>query len=281
MRRPNRSKQPPYLTEYIEYAVETRLAEWYRDLPPFSIGLGIAISGIVGAAYIMITRQVWDGTPFIEAAGVTFGVYTLGASGFTRKRKPKESDPAVELRREAKQVAQRIEHLLHDKRFVRDVSNDVVLLLEESSRNWHRARSALQSPYWKRADLPSHFRAARDQSLLAIDQGMQEMLVLVATSIPKEPSKWTFGEMVDEVIGQDVFATRSKVDHVSPYYSEARKVAAKLNELALQVEDISRQLAGQELITGAPKPGTGLEATLAELKQLKQAEDELRQDLRG
>ena len=52
-------------------------------------------------------------------------------------------------------------------------------------------------------------------------------------------------------------------------------------ELADQVESVSRQLAGQELVTGAPKPGSALEATLQELRQLKQAEDELRQDLRA
>ena len=131
------------------------------------------------------------------------------------------------------------------------------------------------------ADLPAHLRAVRDQSLLAIDQGMQEMLVLFSTSVPAKPGNWTFSEVVDEVMGQDMLTTRGRIEHLSPFYDQGRGVAGKLHEMADQVETISRQLASQELITGAPKPGTALESTLAELRQLKQAEDELRQELRG
>ena len=280
MRRANRSKQAPFLTEYIRYAVDTQGNGWFQDLPPFTIALGVGISLLLGGAAMLIIRA-WDGTPFIEVASATFGVYMLGAYGISYKRKSKEADPQVELKREARQVAQRLDHCMHEKRLHRDLSNEILSLLEEASRNWHRAKSALESPYWKRADLPSHLRAVREQSLVAIDQGMQEMLVLFSTSVPKEPGKWTIGELADEVIGQDVFASKGRLNHSSPYYQEAHGVTGKLLELADQVESVSQQLAGQELITGAPKPGSALEATLAELRQLKQAEEELHQDLRG
>lgn len=280
MRRANRSKQAPFLTEYIRYAVDTQANGWFQDLPPFTIALGAGISLLFGGAAMLIIRA-WDGTPFLEVATATFGVYMLGAFGISYKRKSKEADPQVELKREARQVAQRLDHCMHEKRLHRDLSVEILALLEEASRNWHRARSALESPYWKRADLPSHLRAVREQSLVAIDQGMQEMLVLFSTSVPKEPGKWTIGELADEVIGQDVFSSRGRLDHISPYYQEAHGVTSKLLELADQVESVSQQLAGQELITGAPKPGSALEATLAELRQLKQAEEELHQDLRS
>jgi len=205
----------------------------------------------------------------------------LGVFGITQTRRSREEDPQLELKREAKQVARRLDASANKKRLHRDLSTEVQALLEEAARNWHRARSALESPYWKSAMLPTHLRAVRDQSLLAIDQGMQEMLVLFATSVPSKPGNWSFGEVVDEIAGQDIFSTRGKAEHISPYYAQGRGVAAKLFELADQVESVSRQLAGQELITGAPAPGSALEATLAELRQLKQAEEELRQDVRG
>ena len=280
MRRANRSKQAPFLTEYIRYAVDTQGNGWFQELPPFTIVLGVAISLLMGGAGLLINR-VWDGTPFFEVASATFGVYMLGAYGISYKRKSKDADPQVELKREARQVAQRLDHCMHEKRLHRDLGAEVLALLEEAARNWDRAKSALESPYWKRADLPSHLRAVREQSLVAIDQGMQEMLVLFSTAVPKEPGKWTLGEFADEVIGQDVFASRGRLNHISPYYQEAHGVASKLLELADQVQSVSQQLAGQELITGAPKPGAALEATLAELRQLKQAEEELHQDLRG
>jgi len=281
MRRANRPKQPPYLTEYIRYAVDSRLSDWYKDVPPLTVGIGVGVSFLVGSGPVMMGPTSGNGYVGVLTGALTFCVYMLGVFGITERRRARDEDPQVGLRREAKLVAQHLDHLMHEKRLHRDLSPDVIELIEEAARSWHRARSALQSPYWKRADLPTHFRSVRDQSLLAIDQGMQEMLVLFATSVPKEPRKWTLGEMADEVIGHDVFANRGSLDHVSPYFQEATGVAAKLQELAVQVESVSQQLAGQELITGAPKPGSGLEATLAELRQLKQAEEELHQDLRG
>ncbi len=280
MSRARRSKQLPYLTEYIRYAVSWRHRRWNLDLSPATIGLGAAISLILGLFAVALDRTLHPWVIFFPAGAMSFALYTAGAYGFSLKHRNREPDPEIQLRREAKQVADRLEQCLDAKRLHRDLSIEVSALLEEASRNWNRARAALGSPYWRRADLPAHLRAVREQSLLAIDQGMQEMLVLFATSIPDKPSSWSFSELVDEVLGQDVFASRGRLDHISPFFDEARGVAGKLKELADQVESVSRQLAGQELITGAPRPGAALDVTLSELRQLKQAEEELHQDLR-
>lgn len=281
MRRLKPSKQLPYLTEYIKYAVDWLPRHWHDELTARVIGLGLGISFLVGLVAMIFVRPSLHIAVGLLTAGVSFGVYLLGIYGITEARRAKEQDPQLVLRREAEQVAVRLEACLSKKRLHRDLSIEVSCLLEEASRNWHRAKTALESPYWKRADLPPHLRAVRDQSLLAIDQGMQEMLVLFATCVPAHPGSWSFGELVDEVVGQDVFSTRGRIEHISPFHEEGRAVAGKILELADQVEMVSRQLAGQELITGAPKPGSALEATLTELRQLKQAEEELRQDLRG
>jgi len=283
MRRANRAKQFPYLMEYIQYVEDHPSSHWHSDLTAKAIGLGVGISLFVGilAAAFDPSRQSGHLATGIAATAVTLGAYFIGIYAITETRRARDKNPEVELRREAKQVARRLEACAEKKRLHRDLSIEVSTLLEEAARNWHRARTALESPYWKRADLPQHLRAARDQSLLAIDQGMQEMLVLFATSVPAKPDKWSFSEVVDEAVGQDIFTTSGRLDHISPFFDDARGVAGKLMELADQVESVSRQLAGQELISGAPKPGSALEATLAELRQLKQAEDELRQDLRG
>jgi hypothetical protein len=281
MRRADRSKQLPYLTEYIRYAADWRPSPWHAELTGKVVGLGFGISAAIGFLSTIFARAGDQWAVGITAATLSLTVYVLGIYGISESRRSKDVDPLLQLRRDAKQVAGRLEACVNRKRLHRELSSEVARLLEEASMNWHRARAALESPYWKTADLPAHLRAIRDQSLLAIDQGMQELLVLFATSVPAKPGNWSFGEVIDEALGQDIFATRGKVEHISPFYDQGRSVAYTLMELADQVESVSRQLAGQDLITGAPKPGSALEATLAELRQLKQAEDELRQDVRG
>jgi len=245
------------------------------------MGLGISagIGGIVQLS-LAVAGFAFEWPAALLAGSVAFGVFFIGMVA-SETRRAQAKDPLLEMKREAKQVAERLEACVGRKRLHRDLSVEVATLLEEAALNWHRARAALESPYWKSADLPTHLRAVREQSLLAIDQGMQELLVLFSTSVPAKPGNWSLGELVDEAVGQDVFTTRGKVEHISPFYDQGRSVAYKLMELADQVESVSRQLAGQELVSGAPKPGSALEATLQELRQLKQAEDELRQDLRA
>ena len=279
MRRSDRHNKMPYLTEYIQWAVDWRRG-WLIGVTPATIATGIGIGCLVGALTALFSSGAASAEFRVFAGSVTFIGYMFGAYGMAQKRTRVE--PAqIRLRREARQIAERLEAILDKKRLHRDLSVEVSSLLEEAARNWHRARAALESPYWRRADLPNHLRSAREQSLLAVDQGMQELLVLFATSIPTKPSRWVWTEVVDEAIGQDFLTTKGRLDHISPFYDEGRGVAEKLFEMADQVEAVSRRLAGEELIAGAPKPGSALEATLAELRQLKEAEDELHQDLRG
>lgn len=283
MRRFDRSKQLPYLTEYIRYAANWEPSHWHENVSAKSIGVGLGISSGIGGIVQFCMAVVGLGGHWavsVWAFILSFVVFFIGMAVSETKR-ARDKDPLLMMKREAKQVAERLEVSAGRKRLHRDLSVEVSSVLEGASMNWQRARVALDSPYWKSADLPAHLRAVRDQSLLAVDQGMQELLVLFATSVPATPGNWSIGELIDEVAGQDIFATRGRVEHISPYFDQGVGVAHKLRELADQVESVSRQLAGQELVTGAPKPGSALEATLQELRQLQQAEDELRQDLRA
>ena len=279
MARQNRSKQMPYLTDYIQWAVSWKRG-WPLLITPTTIFTGLGISTAVAVFTSLATGGAHGFNSGFFAGMVSFLGYMLGAYGMSARRV--RTEPAhARLRREARHIAERLEAILDKRRLHRDLSVEVASLLEESARNWHRARAALESPYWQRADLPTHLRSAREQSLLAVDQGMQELMVLFATSIPTKPNRWAWTEIVDEVVGQDFLTTKGRVDHISPFFEEGRGVAQKLFEMVEQVEAVSRRLAGEELIAGAPKPGSALEATLAELRQLTEAEDELRQDLRG
>lgn len=282
-----RQNRLPHLSGYIRYAASWRQRGWNLDLPPRMLKLGAIVGLVVAGLAGFGTWLSRSGSVGLAAAvgGValvlTLAVFALSAFRISLRHDDKQLEPEVRLRREAFQIVERLEQLLDSHRLERDLSLEVTSLLEESARNWDRVRSALESPLWRRAELPAQFRAVREQSLLAVDQGMQELLVLFATSIPEEPGQWKFAEVVDEVVGRDFLTKRGGFGHISPFYVEGRRVADKLLELADQVDDMSRRLAGEALVLGAPRPGAALEATLAELRQIKQAEDELRQDLRN
>jgi hypothetical protein len=276
-----RKDRQPNLSEYIRYAVNWRQRRWNLDLSPKNLIGGVALSLLAGFLSAAGVRGAESAAVGVVVSVAAFAIYMVGAFRVSLRRERRTADTQARLRREAFQIAERLEESLNAHRLERDLSREVCELLDSAAAHWRRAKTALQSPYWRRADLPSAMRSVREQALVAADQGMQEILVLLATSVPAERGRWTFAEVVDELAGRDLLTTRGKAEPRSPYFDQARGVGEKLRDLADQVEEASRRLVSEELILGAPKPGSAIEATLAELRQLKEAEDELRQDLRG
>jgi hypothetical protein len=98
--------------------------------------------------------------------------------------------------------------------------------------------------------------------------------------VPEQPGNWNLAEVADEVLGKNVFAG-SNTRHMSPFFDQAVGLVDQLKSLADEAEAVSRQLVTDPNLGAQGRPGAALEATLAELKQIRQAEDELRQDLRA
>jgi len=268
----------PFLADYVRYAVSWRQRRWNLDLSARTVAGGIATSLGVGIAVALSGHGLASILAGIACSAATFIVVMLFAFRASLRSRNAQQEPEVLHRRQAFQVAERLEKLLDARRLSRDLSFEVSTLLEESARNWQNVRTMLDSPYWNRADLRPALRSVRDQSLVAVDQGMQEMLLLLATNVPNKPGQWTFAELFEDVSGKNLFGARAKVEHLSPFYDEARYVAEKLKELADQVEEASRTMVGEALVEGAPRPGSALEVTLSELKQIKEAEAELSRD---
>src|SRR5580693_118415 len=102
MRLAKRSKQFPYLTEYIQYAVDWRPRPLLTELTPRSIGIGVGLVSVVG----FFALRWAHGTGEWLTAGLTTGAaclaYILGIYAIAETRRAKDKDPLVELRREAK-----------------------------------------------------------------------------------------------------------------------------------------------------------------------------------
>lgn len=273
-----RAKQHPYLSDYLDSAVRNKPHNPVA-LPWAHVGLGFAAGGIAWA----VASLFGQGPAAPEMFASALGMWWLGVGGHWAWRRSKvleQGDLSAQdrLRLEAYQIVKRL-HASKDKhRLHRDLSEPVMSLLEEAARSWSRAQEALESPFWTNYNLPLHWQSLRAQALLAVEQAMNEVLVILSNAVPEEPGKWRFDEVVEEVLGKKVWQS-SKDDHIPMTYEPARELAGKLKRLAAEVESATRDVAKVESIASQFSSGSALDLCVGELRQIQQAEDELRQGL--
>jgi hypothetical protein len=214
-------------------------------------------------------------------AGVAaMGGYMLGARTGGKLAAKRPNDEELLLEQQSREVVLRMSALLNKRRLHRDLGPDVAAILEEAAAQWCRARTALLSPYWNRPEMSLHMQQIRDNSMKAAERTMQELLILFSTSVPEQPGSWNLAEVADEVLGKDIFAARAD-RQMSPFFDQAITLADELKSLADEAETISRQLISDPNLGAESLPGVALRNTLSELRSLRQAEEELRQDLRA
>jgi hypothetical protein len=274
----DKSRQLPYLADYLQ-AVASRKPTWSRTNGTVDGLLSSAVwGGLVGGVTFLLAGPAAV-IAAIFAGASAFAINAVNSARIvklTSQNRPLEDRVRLEI--EAKEVVARMLASMSRKRLHRDLSPEVATVLEEGAEHWARARTALTSPYWSRGDLSPHMQAVRDQSLDAIERGMQELLVLFSTTVPNEPGNWNLGEVVDEVFGKDMFA-RNTHRRISPFHDNAVQVVRSLSELADEATRVSMQLVNDPTFGQQSKPGASLEATLAELRSIREAEEELREDL--
>ena len=273
------AKKHPHLSDFMDHAVRNKPHNPVAWPWPLFL-LGFAAGGIAWAVVSILGHTAAEPEVFASA----LGMWWLGTGGYWVWRRSKvleQNDLSAQdrLRLEAYEIVKRL-HASKDKhRLHRDLSDPVSSLLEECARSWSRAMEALEGPFWTNVNLPLHWQSLRAQALLAVEQGMNEVLVILSAAVPEEPGKWRFDEVVEEVLGKKVFAGSSKDDHIPMTYEPARELAGKLKRLAAEVESATRDVAKDEAIAAQFSSGSALDLCVGELRQIQQAEDELRQGL--
>jgi hypothetical protein len=275
---PEKPKQLPYLADYLTHAASEKPGWVPNSSVLTDLASSTVVGGGVGFATMMVAGQNWVAG---LVAGVScFIVHAVGAARLSRyAAKTRPLEDRVQLERNAREVIRRMQASMNRRRLHRDLSVDAASILEEAACHWSRARASLLSPYWTRQDLSPHMQGMRDQSLDTIERTMQELLVLYTTTIPTEPGNWNLAEVVDEVFGKNVFSSGPE-RRINPFHEEAVNLVQHLRELADEAEHISRQLVSDSAYGSQSRPGASLEATLADLRSLREAEEELRKDLR-
>jgi hypothetical protein len=85
--------------------------------------------------------------------------------------------------------------------------------------------------------------------------------------------------VVDEVVGKPLLSPKPH-GHLSVFHDDALRLVHRLHELEDESERLSRQLVNDPNQSAELRVGSTLEATLADLRSLRIAEEELRQDIK-
>lgn len=273
-----RSKPLPHLAEYLDHAIRDRPSN-FSDVHWALAGLGFAAGGVTWAVATLFGGEAATWQVFASAVGL----WWIGAGGFwvwKRSNTPmtEEATAQQRLRLEAYQIVRRLHASKEKRRLHRDLSDSVSSLLEECARSWARAHEALESAFWRNPNLPLHWQSLRDHAGVAVDQAMREVLVILSNAVPEEPGKWRIDEVVEEFLGKKVFAGQAGEDRMPMTFDPARQLAEKLKMLASEVESATRDVAKDEAIASQFSSGPALDLCLGELRQIQQAEEELRQN---
>lgn len=269
----SRSKKLPNLSEYVR-AAPTR--------PSFD--------GVWGIGCLAMCASLVSAFVFRDSLGL-WGIIGLVALAFPilpvifheiEKRKMEPKNELEKRSQEASELIQRFKGYLDGGRLHRHLEPVAAAVLEQSARNWIRVRDAVQGEVWAHPQLPQHWKDIRDQSLKAANGAMEDIILLLRTSVKTQPKAedWqvAFTEFFDELLGRD----RPPEDtRIPPEFEPAVEIGQKLARLANEVEEASRRLHRDEFVKTQYTSSQSIDVILGELHAINEAETELQQDVRG
>lgn len=279
-----RTKHYPYLADYLDVRL-AEIREGYAKIGIFG-GIAGAVAGLLGAAFGILagTGVIAPSTGAIVATILLLNVGTwLAIGGFylaLRKRKELASTSRVH-QKESERVAKEMVQSLNRRKLHKELDPAAGRLLEEASRNFIRVRKALDTPFWAGEDLPAHWKGLRDQALLASSQAMDEVLVIFAGCMRRPAANTGFFDFIEDVVDNFKGGSIPESDTIPAGYEQAREIAERLKLLAGEAEQATGQVFRDATVADDFIASQSLESCLSELKTIRKAEDELRENLRS
>lgn len=213
-------------------------------------------------------------------ATLTFLLGFVGSGAWMIRRSQRPSPPIDLHAQEATEVAKGMATMLERRRLHRDIDGGSLVLLDECARYWLRAHAALNAPYWTSGKVALPQATLRSKALSACDGAIDDVLLHYRPYVPEHVGHRNPIDYVDEALEQ--FTFRGKGGNFPPAeFALVRQIADKLRELALEAEHLSQQALEDPLVAEEFTPRTSLDETLSELREIRMAEDELRQNTRG
>lgn len=207
------------------------------------------------------------------------GVSAILAVFGLRQPKPLPLTPEQELARRADGVAAQLRTSTHSNRLHRALHPAVATVLEECAGYHARIVAALDGPLWSGAQATEQWISLRQDALLAAKLAMDEAIVHAGTTLdytpPARPLEHVSDALEDIGFGP-LMRNERNGEPMPPVFHPVRDLAERLRELAERCETAATQRRAE-----SPEPVSAafrhLDATLGEMRQLEEAEGELRQ----
>lgn len=273
------SKKLPHFSEYMiaEAAKMKARKRTFLTTPVLALSIVAALGVTVGLAFAMPVLAPVSWVP----AGVILGGWLTFAERKVREPKTAEDRYNDEIDAVLKRYLESMEY----RRLHRDLDYTAAQLLEATAYYWNKIRLQLNTPSWAGDAAPLHLRAARNQTLEAIDQAMHEQISLCVRCLALPGQKKTdFRDMIEDVIGLDVDrmldglrggATVKKgyhSDHLPEIFEPARAIAERLRDLSTEIEQMSLENMRELQQTGARG---SIDSVIKNLRDIQIAEAEL------
>ncbi len=273
----SRSKTLPQLSEYLH----ARPIDFKVPKLELLTGVGwwAGMLGGGGLAYAFLDYQL--GWSWIPSAAVAF--FAVGGPLSVSIASAVKSKILSKAREQRKREAaiydghKKLFGYLFEGKLHRNIEAASAVLLEECARNWLRIQNSLQSPAWE-ADDSAHWSAMREQIASAANEAMDDIMYLLQGTFRPQPKRenWetTFRDVLEEWFG--VEGPLNPTQPLTPEYAAARQTAQKLLELANQIDEIVRKRLTDNRSLNTSTSHSHLDFVLRELKDIHQAEEELR-----
>lgn len=270
-------KRFPSLCIYVQHAM-TRQGPTGQEVGAVSLMTlaGLAVPGALVLGLVFAQPLL---AFFLGAAGV--------GSAFASVRTFKKAKAGVDrLDLEAAEANELLADALRRGKLHRITGDSTTVLLEECARHWSRVRQALESPFWTSPNLPPHYKSVREQTARAADRAMDEAVVMLhhELEVPYRAGvadRMSLSEFVEGVFGVQIPDPNSRSGPLPLSYQAVRQLAVKLRDLADGVESLTLEVAQDPSVQSEFKADTALDMAISDVRSIRQAEDELRQNLRG
>lgn len=270
-------KRFPNLCRYVDHAV-ARQSPVGQEVGAVSMMTlaGLALPAAAVFAFVL-------GSPILAIVSSLVGV-VAAVSGSKMFKKVKTDDDRVNA--EAMEANQLLGEALKRGKLHRVTGDATTALLEECARHWCRAHAALESPFWTSPNLPAHYRSVREQTAKAADRAMDEAVVLLhkELAIPFREGiadRMSVSELVEGVFGIQLPDANAAPSQLPFGYHNVRQLGEKLRDLADSVESLTLEVAKDPSVRSEFQAETALDLCISELRSIRQAETELRQNLGG
>ena len=234
------------LEKYIE--LETRRSVDPGAESAMAVALSAITLGGLGAVAVFFATESRFLALLVGLTGIVFSIAWLIQHSTSVSP---DDRAAAQVRRKARGFLWELRRWKHRRMLRIKLGGGIGELLDTAARYWLRAQAALTADNWAIQTAGTQWMGVKEKATSAMDTGMAKLLLLAQDA-----------QSVDN-------------SFLSPSFEGARQIVENMRELAKESEKLADRLRIEAADPSAP--ADELRSTLAEIRNLTEAEEELQQ----